>query len=71
MSPSKLIAARDPHGFRPLCYGQTEDGTYVVASESCALDAVAAKFIRDVTPGEILVFERGKEPKSITTHCGK
>ena len=71
MSPSKLIAARDPHGFRPLCYGQTEDGTYVVASESCALDAVAARFIRDVTPGEILVFERGKEPKSITTHCGK
>ena len=62
MSPSKLIAARDPHGFRPLCYGQTEDGTYVVASESCALDAVAAKFIRDVTPGEILVFERARSP---------
>lgn len=71
MSPSKLIAARDPHGFRPLCYGQTEDGAYIVASESCALDAVAAKFIRDIEPGEILVFQRGKEPRSLTTHCGK
>ena len=70
-SPTKLIAVRDPHGFRPLCYGQTDDGTYIVASESCALDAVAAKFIRDVAPGEILVFERGKEPRSITTHCGQ
>ncbi len=70
MSPAKLIAVRDPHGFRPLCYGQTDEGAYVVASESCALDAVAAKLIRDVEPGEILVFERGKEPRSITTHCG-
>ena len=61
----------DKHGFRPLCYGQTDDGTYIVASESCALDAVAAKFIRDIEPGEILVFERGKEPRSITTHCGQ
>lgn len=71
MSPSKLIAARDPHGFRPLCYGQTEDGTYIVASESCALDAVAAKFVRDIEPGEILVFQRGQEPRRIETHCGK
>ena len=71
MSPSKLIAARDPHGFRPLCYGQTEDGTYIVASESCALDAVAAKFVRDIEPGEILVFQRGQEPRRIATHCGK
>lgn len=71
MSPAKLIAARDPHGFRPLCYGQTEDGRFVVASESCALDAVAARFIRDVEPGEILVFDGGQEPRSIRTHCGK
>ena len=71
MSPAKLIAARDKHGFRPLCYGQTEDGTYIVASESCALDAVAAKLIRDVEPGEILVFEPGKEPRSIPTHCNQ
>jgi len=56
MSAQKLIAVRDPRGFRPLCYGITEDGTYVVASESCALRAVGAEFIRDVEPGEILVF---------------
>ena len=42
MSPTKLIAARDENGFRPLCYGITDDGRYVVASESCALDAVSA-----------------------------
>ena len=56
MSPSKMIAVRDPHGFRPLCCGQCDDGTYVVASESCALDVVNAHFIRDLEPGEMLVF---------------
>ena len=56
MSPSKLIAARDKHGFRPLCYGQKADGSYVVASESCALDAVGATKIREVNPGEVIVF---------------
>lgn len=56
MSPQKLICVRDPHGFRPLCYGQTADGTYVIASETCALHAVGATPIRDVAPGEILVF---------------
>ena len=70
MSPSKLIAVRDAHGFRPLCYGRTEDGRYVVASESCALDSVGAALIRDVEPGEILVFEKGGV-RSIRTHCGK
>ena len=59
MSPQKLICARDPYGFRPLCYGQTADGSYVVASESCALDAAGACFIRNVEPGEILVFTSG------------
>ena len=58
MSATKLIAVRDPHGFRPLCYGQTGDGRYVVASESCALEAVGATFIRDVRPGEVLVFDK-------------
>ncbi|MEE0410387.1 MAG: amidophosphoribosyltransferase [Clostridia bacterium] len=58
MSSQKLICARDPHGFRPLCYGKTQDGMYVVASESCALTAVGAEFIRDVEPGEILVFSK-------------
>ena len=50
MSPRKLICVRDPHGFRPLCYGKTEDGAYVIASESCGLSAVGARFIRDVEP---------------------
>ncbi len=70
MSPSKLIAARDEKGFRPLCYGQTADGKYVVASESCALEAVSAKFIRDIEPGEILVFTK-EGIRSIRDHCGK
>ena len=56
MSPQKLICARDPYGFRPLCYGKTQEGMYVIASESCALKAVGAEFIRDVEPGEIIVF---------------
>ena len=55
MSPRKLIAARDPHGFKPLCIGKRED-TWVVASETCALDTVGAEFIRDVEPGEIIVI---------------
>lgn len=76
MSAQKLICVRDPHGFRPLCFGKTETGAYVIASESCALCAVGATFIRDVEPGEILTFTRsgvssrrdlcGKEP---VQHC--
>ncbi len=72
MSAAKLIAVRDPMGFRPLCYGITKDGKYVVASETCALEAVGAKWIRDVKPGEVLVFSKpGEEPRSLTDHCGK
>ena len=70
MSPQKLICARDPHGFRPLCYGKTEDGTYVVASESCALKAVGAEFVRDIDPGEILIFSKDGVV-SRREHCGK
>lgn len=70
MSSTKMIAARDPYGFRPLCYGQMPDGTYVAASESCALAAVGAKFIRDLLPGEILVF-RQSGVESRKEHCGK
>lgn len=71
MSPTKLIAVRDEMGFRPLCYGKLpEDGGYVVASESCALDAVGAELVRDIEPGEIVVFD-GKEVRSIKDHCGK
>ena len=54
MSPQKLIAARDPHGFRPLCMGDL-DGDVVFASESCALDAIGATFVRDIEPGETVV----------------
>ena len=57
MSPQKLIAVRDPLGFRPLCYGLRPDGSYVVASESCALDAVGANFVRDIGPGEVIVID--------------
>jgi len=69
MSATKLIAVRDPHGFRPLCYGQMPDGTYVVASESCALHAAGAEMIRDVFPGEILTID----PSGVHSdkrHCG-
>ena len=70
MSPTKLIAARDEQGFRPLCYGIKEDGTYIVASESCALDSVSAKFVRDIEPGEIVVFD-SEGVRTIRDHCNK
>ena len=70
MSARKLICARDPYGFRPLCYGRTPDGMYVAASESCALKAIGAEFIRDLDPGEILVFGQG-DIVSHREHCGR
>ena len=70
MSPSKMIAARDESGLHPLCYGKRDDGQYVVASETCALDAVGATFIRDIDPGEILVFAKDGI-RSIRDHCNK
>ncbi|MBQ8164056.1 MAG: amidophosphoribosyltransferase [Clostridia bacterium] len=70
MSATKLIAARDPRGIRPLCYGVCEDGTYIVASESCALQAVGAKMVRDLRPGEILVFS-DDGVRSYDDHVGK
>lgn len=69
MTPRKLIAARGPRGFRPLCYGRLADGGYVVASESCALDLCGAEFVRDVRPGEIIVFEQ-QGVRSIDSWCG-
>lgn len=56
MTADKLIAVRDPYGIRPLCIGTAIDD-YVVASETCALDAVSATFLRDVKPGEIVVID--------------
>ena len=56
MSSTKLIAFRDPNGFRPLSLGKTKTGGYVVSSESCAIDSIEAEFIRDIEPGEIVVI---------------
>jgi len=55
---NRIEAARDPCGIRPLCIGQTEDGAYVVASETCAFDAAGAQFIREVEPGEIVRLDK-------------
>ncbi len=66
MSPRKMIAARDPHGFRPLCVGKLGDA-YIFASETCALDALGAVFVRDVAPGEVCVVENGVLS---SMHCG-
>ena len=67
-SPAKLIAARDPHGFRPLCMGKRPDGAVVFASETCALDAVGAAFVRDIAPGEVVTVDAGGI-RSDTSHC--
>ena len=69
-SPTKLIAARDPYGFRPLCMGKLKDGSIVFASESCALDAIGAAFERDILPGEIVTVSKDGV-KCDTSHCGK
>ena len=68
MSPTKLMGVRDKRGFRPLCYGIRDDGSYIIASESCALNAVGAHFVRDIEPGEILLIDK-TGPHSIKTHC--
>jgi amidophosphoribosyltransferase len=56
--PDRVEAVRDPHGLRPLCIGRLDDGTYVAASETCALDIVDAQYVRDVAPGEIVTLSR-------------
>ena len=70
MSPRKMIAARDRYGLHPICYGQREDGQYVIADETCALDSVGATFIRELEPGEIIVFN-GNSVRSIKDNCDK
>ena len=67
MSPRKLIGARDPFGFKPLCIGK-RDNAYILASETCALDTVGAEFVRDVKPGEIVTITKG-EIYSDTSLC--
>ena len=59
MTENKLIGVRDPQGFRPLCIGRTEEGGWVLSSETCALDVNGASFVRDVLPGEMIVVEDG------------
>lgn len=63
-SRSKMFVIRDRFGIRPLSLARLEDGGYIVASETCAFDLLGATFIRDVRPGEMLIFEHGKEPVS-------
>ena len=61
LSRSKMFAVRDRHGVRPLSIGRLKDGGYIVASETCAFDLVGADFVRDVKPGEMVIFEEGKD----------
>lgn len=74
MSPRKLIGVRDPYGLKPLCIGK-RGNTYVLASESCALTSVGARFIRDVEPGEMVTISRNgiESNKELSTgkhaHC--
>ncbi len=70
MSPRKLIGARDPFGFRPLCIGK-RDNVYLLASETCALDTVGAAFVRDVRPGEIVTISPEKGIESDMSHVLK
>ncbi|NPA29369.1 MAG: amidophosphoribosyltransferase [Epsilonproteobacteria bacterium] len=63
-SRSKMFAIRDRFGFRPLSLAKLGDG-YMVASETCAFDLVGAEFIRDIKPGEMVIFEKGKAPRSM------
>lgn len=67
MSPKKLVGVRDPLGLKPLCLGE-RDGNYILASESCALSAIGATFIRDILPGEMVTIS-GNEITSNTDLC--
>lgn len=75
--PDRIEAARDPYGVHPLSLGQTENGSFVVASETCAFDATGAEFIREVEPGEIVTLDKNGlgsryfvKPGTITPgHC--
>ena len=69
MSPRKLVGARDPYGFKPLCIGK-RDNAYILASETCALDTIGAEYVRDVLPGEIVTITQ-EGIKSDTRLCQK
>jgi amidophosphoribosyltransferase len=74
MTEREIVAVRDPHGFRPLCLGKLDDG-YVMASESCVMDLIQAKFLREVEPGEVLLINSDGMhshqpfPKVAPRHC--
>lgn len=70
MSPRKLIGARDPFGFKPLCIGK-RDNAYILASETCALDTIGAVYVRNVEPGEIVIISPEKGLESDKSHCIK
>ena len=75
MTDDTLVAVRDPGGFRPLCLGKLNNGGWVVASETCALDLIEAEYIRDVEPGEVLIINKNEIksifpwPKQRSTFC--
>lgn len=76
MTKDKMVAIRDPDGFRPLCLGRLSNGGWVVASETCALDLIEADYVRDIEPGEILILQKDKAlrsifpwPKQTPHHC--
>ncbi len=68
LSRTKMFAMRDRFGFRPLSLGRLPNGGYIVASETCAFDLVGATLVRDVEPGELLIFEKDKAPQSIKVY---
>ncbi|MBT5078438.1 MAG: amidophosphoribosyltransferase [Candidatus Marinimicrobia bacterium] len=74
ITPNEVIAARDPHGIRPFCIGKLEN-TYILASETCALDLLGAEYVRDVNPGELIVINddgmhsRQISPPTKSKHC--
>lgn len=67
-SPRKMLGARDPFGFKPLCIGK-KDNAYILTSETCALDTIGAKFVRDVEPGEIVTITKNGEILSNKSMC--
>jgi len=74
ITPNEMIAARDPHGIRPFCIGKLEN-TYILASETCALDLLGAQYVRDVKPGELIIinddgmYSRQFAPPTKSKHC--
>ncbi|MDJ0624181.1 MAG: amidophosphoribosyltransferase [Desulfocapsaceae bacterium] len=75
MTEDTLVAVRDPNGFRPLCLGKLNNGGWIVASETCALDLIEASYVRDIEPGEVLIITKDEMlsvypwPKRETSFC--